>query len=148
MARNIGPICCPAASAPRMPRLTQARLPMGVAEGQRLGLIDRILPIYSLNEPGAISEAAHRVADDPIFQMRRINKRRGREDDEARKPLEPYRAEELERLRLNFYGFDPSYHVARYNFIRKTPKSRTPSTLARHRATGPTQRLEQRHSSE
>jgi putative two-component system hydrogenase maturation factor HypX/HoxX len=37
-------------------------------------------------------------------------------------------------MRLNFYGFDPSYHVARYNFIHKIPKSRTPLTLARHRA--------------
>jgi putative two-component system hydrogenase maturation factor HypX/HoxX len=37
-------------------------------------------------------------------------------------------------MRLNFFGFDPSYHVARYNFIHKIPKSRTPLTLARHRA--------------
>jgi putative two-component system hydrogenase maturation factor HypX/HoxX len=36
-------------------------------------------------------------------------------------------------MRLNFYGFDPSCHVARYNFICKVPKSRTPLTLARHR---------------
>ena len=36
-------------------------------------------------------------------------------------------------MRLNFYGFDPSYHVARYNFVRKIPKSRTPVTIARHR---------------
>jgi hypothetical protein len=37
-------------------------------------------------------------------------------------------------MRLNFYGFDPSYHVARYNFIHKIAKSRTPLTLARHRS--------------
>ena len=36
-------------------------------------------------------------------------------------------------MQLNFYGFDPSYHVARYNFVRKVPKSRTPLTIARHR---------------
>ena len=29
-----------------------------------------------------------------------------------------YREEELDRLRLNFYGFDPSYHIARYYFVR------------------------------
>ena len=40
-------------------------------------------------------------------------------------------------MRLNFYGFDPSYHVARYNFIHKAPKSRTPLTLARHRPQRP-----------
>jgi putative two-component system hydrogenase maturation factor HypX/HoxX len=37
-------------------------------------------------------------------------------------------------MKLNFYGFDPSYHVARWNFIRKVPKSRTPLYLARHRS--------------
>jgi len=66
--------------------------------------------------------------------MRLADKRRQREADEAQKPLEAYRAEELNRMRLNFYGFDPSYHVARYNFIHKIPKSRTPLTLARHRS--------------
>jgi putative two-component system hydrogenase maturation factor HypX/HoxX len=60
-------------------------------------------------------------------------KQANRAADEAVKPLENYRAEELERMKLNFYGFDPSYHVARYNFIFKIPKSRTPLYLARHR---------------
>jgi putative two-component system hydrogenase maturation factor HypX/HoxX len=36
-------------------------------------------------------------------------------------------------MKLNFYGFDPSYHVARYHFVFKVPKSRTPLYLARHR---------------
>jgi putative two-component system protein, hydrogenase maturation factor HypX/HoxX len=54
--------------------------------------------------------------------------------DEAEKPLAAYRAEELARMRLNFYGFDPSYHVARHSFIHKIAKSRTPLTLARHRS--------------
>jgi len=53
--------------------------------------------------------------------------------DEAAKPLVAYRAEELERMKLNFYGFDPSYHVARHAFVTKMPRSRTPLWLARHR---------------
>jgi putative two-component system hydrogenase maturation factor HypX/HoxX len=64
--------------------------------------------------------------------MRR--KAEARERDEAAKPLARYREEELERMRLNFYGFDPSYHVARYHFMYKLPKARTPSYLATHRA--------------
>ena len=59
------------------------------------------------------------------------NARRAR--DEARKPLAAYRNEELGRMRLNFFGFDPSYHVARYNFVRKIAHSRTPLHLAVHR---------------
>jgi putative two-component system hydrogenase maturation factor HypX/HoxX len=56
-----------------------------------------------------------------------------RRADEATKPLDAYRAEELERMKLNFFGFDPSYHVARDHFVRKVPRSRTPLYLARHR---------------
>ena len=53
--------------------------------------------------------------------------------DERAKSLQKYRDEELEHMQRNFYGFDPSYHVARYNFVYKVPKSRTPLTIARHR---------------
>jgi putative two-component system hydrogenase maturation factor HypX/HoxX len=56
-----------------------------------------------------------------------------REREKAEKPLEAYRAEELERMRLGFYGFDPSYHVARWRFITREPIARTPLHLARHR---------------
>ena len=37
-------------------------------------------------------------------------------------------------MRRNFFGFDPSYHVARYHFVSKVPRSRTPLWLARHRS--------------
>ena len=57
--------------------------------------------------------------------------------DETAKPLDKYREEELERMKLNFYGFDPSYHVARYHFVHKLPKARTPYYLASHRAGAP-----------
>jgi len=69
----------------------------------------------------------------PDFETQLEAKRRQRAEDESVKPLELYRAEELERLKLNFYGFDPSYHVARYNFVFKIPHSWTPLHLARHR---------------
>ena len=39
-------------------------------------------------------------------------------------------------MKLNFYGFDPSYHIARYNFVAKVPHSWTPRHLARHRGRG------------
>lgn len=41
-------------------------------------------------------------------------------------------------MKLNFFGFDPSYHIARYSFIRRIPKSRTPSCLAVHRSVSQT----------
>ena len=60
-------------------------------------------------------------------------KRARRHADEASKPLASYRAEVLERMSQNFFGFDASFHVARDHFVRKVPQSRTPSYLARHR---------------
>jgi len=52
---------------------------------------------------------------------------------EAAKPLAAYRAAELQEMQRNFYGFDPSYHVARYHFVSRSPHSWTPRHLARHR---------------
>ncbi len=115
-------------------RLTQARLPMGVAEAHRLGLIDRVLRPSSRDLAAPIALIARTLAMDDNFDARLADKNRRRARDEAEKPLDAYRAEELARIRLNFYGFDASYHVARHNFIRKIPKSRTPLTLARHRS--------------
>jgi putative two-component system hydrogenase maturation factor HypX/HoxX len=36
-------------------------------------------------------------------------------------------------MRRNFYGFDPSYHIARSNFVRRVAPSWTPRHLAFHR---------------
>jgi putative two-component system protein, hydrogenase maturation factor HypX/HoxX len=56
-----------------------------------------------------------------------------RAEDEARRPLADYREQELARMHRNFYGFDPSYHVARHHFVHKQPHAWTPRHLAIHR---------------
>ena len=113
--------------------VTEARLPMGTAEARRLGLVDDHFGTDVASFRREVESRARAIADDPGLAERLREKRARREADETRKPLEAYRAEELERLKLNFYGFDPSYHVARYNFVRKVPKSRTPLYIATHR---------------
>jgi len=117
-------------------RLMQGRLPLGVGEARRLGLIDRVLPVGVRGELAHITRLASALARADTLDARLTAKRRRREGDERAKPLAAYRAEELARMHRNFYGFDPSYHVARYNFIHHVPKSRTPLHLARHRAVG------------
>lgn len=97
---------------------------MGVAEAGRLGIVDRVLTARGAATDDLVKLAAA-LASDPDYAARLVDKRRRRAADEAEKPLKAYRNEELSRMRLNFYGFDPSYHVARYNFIHKVPKSRT-----------------------
>jgi putative two-component system protein, hydrogenase maturation factor HypX/HoxX len=47
--------------------------------------------------------------------------------------LQACRAEELDRMRRNVYGFDPSYHVARHHFVHHKPHAWTPRHLALHR---------------
>ncbi len=120
----------------RARRVTQARLPMGVREAMELGLASRVLVNDADAARADLRSAALALAAQPDIGERIADKRMRRQRDEAQKPLDRYREEELQRMRRNFYGFDPSYHVARYNFIRKVPKSRTPMTLAIHRATG------------
>ncbi|MEI6559580.1 MAG: enoyl-CoA hydratase-related protein [Rhodospirillaceae bacterium] len=116
--------------------VTEARLPMGTAEARRLGLIDDAFGATLAAFRTEAGARAARLARDAALPARLADKARRRAADEAEQPLAAYRAAELERMRLNFYGFDPSYHVARYNFVFKVPKSRTPMVLACHRRRG------------
>lgn len=114
-------------------RITQTRLPMGTREALSLGMIDEVFEKNNADFISAVKRRAVKIADPTIFKQRLEDKNKQRAADELQKPLQNYRDEELEKMRLNFYGFDPSYHVARYNFVYKIPKSRTPMTIAKHR---------------
>jgi putative two-component system hydrogenase maturation factor HypX/HoxX len=116
-------------------RLMETRMPLLAREAARIGLVDAVLG----GDPDAfeaevIGRATALAASAELDGMIAA-KRAARAADEARRPLAEYRAEELRRMRLNFFGFDTSYHVARLNFITGVPKSRTPLHLARHRRT-------------
>lgn len=119
--------------AARAAAIMRSRLPLGAAQALADGLVDAVLDGTGAPFLAQVRQHAAALAAAPDFAARLEAKRRQRAADEADKPLARYRAEELERMRLNFYGFDPSYHVARYNFVYKVPKSRTPVTIARHR---------------
>ncbi len=113
-------------------RITQSRLPMGMREATKLGLVERIID----SPRDGLFESIHQQALARLQQgleQDLESKRQRRAQDESTRPLADYRQAELERMRRNFYGFDPSYHVARYNFVYKIPKSHTPLTLASHR---------------
>jgi putative two-component system hydrogenase maturation factor HypX/HoxX len=115
-------------------RLTEIRWPIGIAEAERLGLVQRRLPAGRDDAQAEIKRLAEGLANAPDFADRLAAKQARRRADEAAQPLQSYRDAELNRMRRNFFGFDPSYHVARYNFIRKVGKSHTPLTLALHRS--------------
>ncbi len=113
--------------------LMARRLPLGAPEARRLGLIDD----HAGPEPAAfralVDERSAALAAGSDFAQALSDKRRRRALDEQSRPLADYRAEELTRMRLNFYGFDPSYHIARHRFVYRTPHAWTPLHLARHR---------------
>jgi putative two-component system hydrogenase maturation factor HypX/HoxX len=109
------------------------RLPIGVDRAAKVGLIDGHFGASAAEFCAGIGLRAAALAADPEFARLLAAKHRQRADDEATKPLAAYREAELLRMRLSFYGFDSSYHVARFNFVRKVPRSRTPHYLAPHR---------------
>jgi len=114
--------------------ITQGRLPVSARDAARVGLIDAHFGATPAAFRTEVEIRANALAADPAFDAMLQRKVARRHGDESVKPLAAYRAEELERMKLNFFGFDPSYHVARDHFVRKVPRSRTPLYLARHRA--------------
>lgn len=117
----------------RANEVTQARLPQLTAEAMHEGLVDASFG----DDPNHFFELALAralaLAEDKGYSGRVSGKQARRDADEATKPLAAYREEELTRMRRNFYGFDPSYHVARYHFVHKLAQAWTPRHLALHR---------------
>jgi putative two-component system hydrogenase maturation factor HypX/HoxX len=117
--------------------LVANRLPLGAPQAVALGLIDACDGDDVVGFRAFVDAQAQALACSPAFETALARKLAARDADERAKPLEQYRREELARMRLNFYGFDPSYHVARYHFVFKLPKARTPLYLASHRRLAP-----------
>ena len=114
--------------------ITQNRLPIGAIQARELGLID-----FTFSKQEFLAElikTVKNISSNQDFEQFLAAKKQKRINDEKQKPLQQYRDEELAKMKLNFYGFDPSYHVARYHFVYKLPKARTPSYLAKHRVAG------------
>ena len=116
--------------------IMQNRLPMTAAGGVAKGFLDACLT----SDPSAfrvdVARRAAQLAAAADLSERLQAKSDKRQADEVAKPLAQYRAEELSHMRRNFYGFDPSYHVARFHFVQKSPNSWTPRHLAIHRDLG------------
>ena len=112
------------------------RLPMSPAVGLAAGLVDACLAGDLDAFRVDVARRAAELAAAPDLAARLQEKGAQRHADEALKPLASYRAAELAELQRNFYGFDPSYHVARYHFVHKTLASWTPRHLAIHRDLG------------
>ena len=109
------------------------RLPITAKKAKQLGLLDDCFENDVFGFGQKVKQRAKDIAcSSNLFDKLRA-KSLNRKLDEEQKPLSEYRKDEMEQMQLNFFGCDPSYHVARYNFVHKVPLSRTPLYLARHR---------------
>jgi putative two-component system protein, hydrogenase maturation factor HypX/HoxX len=113
--------------------LMAQRLPLGTAEARVLGLIDEHAGPDAAAFRELVDAVAAELASEDQFAQVMGEKCLERARDEQVRPLAEYRRAELERMRMNFYGFDPSYHIARHRFVYRTPQAWTPLHLARHR---------------
>ena len=117
------------------------RLPLGAPEARALGLIDDHAGPDTATFHALVAAQAVGLATNDRFTQILAEKGARRERDEQARPLADYRTDELARMRMNFYGFDPSYHIARHRFVYRTLHAWTPLHLAGHRRTGaPAQR--------
>ncbi len=114
-------------------KITDNRLPISAKSSKKLGLVDKVFNCSKEDFESHVLFYAKELLQNQNIDTLIKDKQTQREKDEAKKRLVSYREEELEKMRLNFFGFDPSYHVARYNFVYKRPISRTPLHLAIHR---------------
>jgi putative two-component system hydrogenase maturation factor HypX/HoxX len=109
------------------------RLPVSAPQAAAWGLVDDVFgdrPADFRTEVLARAAALAAGSDLPSLLAARQAQRR---QDEAARPLAAYRADELAQMHRNFYGFDPSYHIARSNFVHRVVPSWTPRHLALHR---------------
>ena len=107
--------------------LTQACQPLGTEAACEMGFLDDAFGEDANSFEAELRARATRLAQDPEFRAMLREKHERRLDDEYVKPLASYRAEELDRMKLNFFGPDPAYHEARRRFVFKgnpPPQSR------------------------
>ena len=99
--------------------LTQSCKPIGAKAAREMGFLDDAFGEDAKAFEAELRERATRLAQDPEFRAMLRKKHESRLDDEYVKPLASYRAEELERMKVNFFGPDPAYHEARRRFVFK-----------------------------
>jgi putative two-component system hydrogenase maturation factor HypX/HoxX len=109
------------------------RLPLGAPEALALGLIDAHAGPGRAAFDARVAALAASLAASPDFEATLAAKCARRAADERQRPLADYRRAELDEMHRNFYGFDPSYHIARHRFVHRRPHAWTPLHLARHR---------------
>ncbi len=112
------------------------RQPLTAKQALQISFSDACLPGDCNDFQETVLHLATKLAAAPDIKAQLTTKSEARERDEAAQPLADYRQQEMTHMHRNFYGFDPSYHVARHHFVYKALASWTPRHLAIHRELG------------
>jgi enoyl-CoA hydratase/carnithine racemase len=127
--------------------LTLSCWPIGTRAARDMGFLDDAFSEDTGAFEAELREQARRLARNLEFRVMLRKKHEGRLDDESVKPLASYRAKELERMQVNFFGPDPTRPVgassSRGNRRRRGPerrfdqRSRLPPEFSRGERAGP-----------
>jgi putative two-component system hydrogenase maturation factor HypX/HoxX len=99
--------------------LTEECRAIGTREATAIGFVDDSFGEgVEAFERGFAERVEHLSQREDFWHLLR-KKHQRRLSDESRKPLVRYREEELQRMHVNFFGADPSYHIARKKFVHK-----------------------------
>lgn len=110
--------------------LTRSCLPVGAAWAARVGLVDEVLGGSRAAFEDAVVARALDLAGSPMVRRLVGAKRRQRECDERRKPLEAYRSEELGQMSRDMFDDRSGFAEARRRFVLKQRPTLTPPHLA------------------
>jgi putative two-component system hydrogenase maturation factor HypX/HoxX len=105
--------------ANRAVQLTERLQPIGVRHAKSIGFLDDAFGETVEEFERELEVRMATLAADPHLWRKLIDKHERRLADERIKPLDAYRDEELEKMWVNFFGPDPSYHEARRRFVFK-----------------------------
>jgi putative two-component system protein, hydrogenase maturation factor HypX/HoxX len=105
--------------AERAVAITEGCRPMGTGEAKAIGFIDDCFGSDAASFGQILAQRSEQLSRRQDFWHLVRNKHERRIADERAKPLARYRAEELTRMRENFYGPDTAYHAARQRFVYK-----------------------------
>ncbi len=98
---------------------TQDGLPWGVAVAHEIGLLDGFYGETNAEFMTYVKNKAQEISNLGYFDKLIRAKKFQRKKDERNKSLAKYRAEELEKMKINFFENDLDYQYKRYCFVHK-----------------------------
>lgn len=109
--------------------LTESCLPLLATQAYKFGMVDKVLLEDWKTYHQLLQRECEALADDVNYFALLSRKQYTRMRDEAIRPLEAYRQNELQHMKAIFDNPQSGYHHLRYNFVYKISCNQTPARL-------------------